>query len=155
MMLKRKLARPAVLVLAGVVAALTFAVVVHAVQTITVPNASLVSYNLAAGQISPAITVPVAEQPVLVMGTCTTVGTRGVGHVSLLRVNVAPAFLEWVGLNSTAGATIAQGFSAVAGTLIIFVDFAHQVRIEVAGPAQILVRNASAAPRTGNVKMIW
>ena len=156
MMLKQRLARPAVLVLAGVVAALAFAVVVHAqqIQAVSTANKTNVYYNLAAGEISPPITVP-GGTPVLVMGTCTTVGVRGVGQVSLLRVNAAPVFLEWVGLESTAGAAIAQGFSGVAGTHIVYVDFAHQVDIEVASPSQIQVHNGSTGTRTGNVKMIW
>jgi len=154
MMLNKKLTRPGVLLIAGVVAVLTFAVVAHAVQTVTVANASLISYNLApAGNL--VVTVPVVDQPVLVMGCTTTVGTRGVGHVSLLRVSAAPTFLEWVGLESTAGAAIAQGFSATLGTHIVFLDFAHQVDLEVNTATSFRVHNGAAAARAGTVKMIW
>lgn len=155
MMVKQKLAHPVGLVLAVVVAILTFAVVANAIQAIVVPNASLVSFNLAPGAISAPMTVPVVDQPVFLMGTTTTVGVRGVGQVSLLRTSVAPLFLQWVGLNSTAGASIAQGFSAAPGFLIVFIDFAHLVRVEVHNAAQIRVRNASTAQRAGFVKMIW
>jgi hypothetical protein len=155
MALRQKLARPAGLFLAVIVTILTLAVVVQAVTVISVPNASVISYNLAAGANSAAITVPVPDQPVLLMGTCTTVNFRGVGHVSLFRPSVAPNFIEWVGLESTAGAAITQGFSAVAGTHILFLDFSHQVDIEVQSGTQIRVHNGAAAVRTGIVKMIW
>jgi len=154
-MLKNKCARSATLLLAGVVAVLTFAVVAQAVQTITVANASLISYNLAPGA-NLIVTVPVANQPVLVMGCQLTAGDRGVGQVTLLRV---PAnFLEWVGLESTAGAVITQGFSAVLGTHILFLDFAHLVDLEVQNADQFRIHNGRAAGTanvTGNVKMIW
>jgi hypothetical protein len=154
MRLKQKLARPAGVLLAVVVTILTLAVVVQAVTVVTVPNASLFSYNLAPNG-NLVVNVPVADQAVLIMGTCTTVGVRGVGHVTLFRPSVAPNFLEWVGLETTAGAAITQGFSAVAGTHILFLDFAHQVDLEVQSATQFRVHNGAAAQRTGTVKMIW
>jgi hypothetical protein len=65
------------------------------------------------------------------------------------------AFLEWVGLESTAGAAITQGFSGAAGTHILYLDFAHQVDIEVNTPDSFRVHNGAAAVRTGNVTLIW
>jgi hypothetical protein len=106
-------------IVATTVAITTFAVVTQATTTITVPNATTLSYNLGAGGFSGAITPP-SNIPVLVMGVCTSVGVRGVGHVTLLRI--PGSFVEWVGLNSTAGASIAQGFSGVVGTHIVFLD---------------------------------
>ncbi len=155
MKLNTKLARPATLLMAGIVAMLTFTVVANAVQTITVANASLISYNLAPGG-NLVITVPVTNQPVLVMGCHVTAGDRGVGQVTMIRV--PGNFLEWVGLESTAGAAIAQGFSAATGTHIVFLNFTHSVDLEVQNADQFRVHNGRAAGTpnaTGNVKMIW
>lgn len=150
--------RVAQLLLTGVVATLTLAIVAHATQTITVPNAASVSYALAAGANSGAIT-PVADAPVLVMGVQTAVGNRGVGHVTMLRPTVAPNFLEWVGLESTgglgAGAAITQGFSGLVGTHIVYLDFSHTVDIEVNTPTSFRIHNGNAAAQTGVVRLIW
>lgn len=146
--------RVAQLLLTGVVATLTLAIVAHATQTITVPNAASVSYALAAGANSGAIS-PVADAPVLVMGVQTAVGNRGVGHVTMLRPTVAPNFLEWVGLESTAGAVITQGFSGALGTHIVYLDFSHTVDIEVNTPTSFRIHNGNAAAQTGVVRLIW
>jgi hypothetical protein len=123
-------------------------------EAVIVPQQITFAYNLAPGAASPPVTVP-AGVPVQVTGTCLSVGFRGIGHVSLLSIPGAGGFLEWVGLDSTAGAAITQGFSGAAGTKIVFIDFAHQVRIEVASPTQIRVRNTAAAPRAGRVSLTW
>ncbi len=136
----------------GVVATLTLAIVAQATQTITTPNSAIVSYSLAAGANTGAI-FPPANQSVLVMGVQTASGFRGVGHVTMLRV--PGAFLEWVGLNSTSGASIAQGFSGTAGTHIVFLDFSHQVDIQVNTTDSFRVHNGSSGVRTGNVTLIW
>ena len=136
----------------GIVATLTVAIVAQATQTITTPNSAIISYSLAAGANTGAI-FPVANQSVLVMGTQTALGFRGVGQVTLLRV--PSSFLEWVGLNSTAGASIAQGFSAAPGTHIVFLDFSHQVDIQVNTADSFRVHNGSTGVRTGNVTLIW
>jgi hypothetical protein len=147
-----KFSRPATMLLAVIIATVTCAVIAQATQTITTPNAAFISYNLAAGANSAAI-FPAANQSVLVMGTCTTLNFRGVGHVTMLRI---PAnFLEWVGLESTAGSAITQGFSGVVGTHILYLDFAHQVDIEVNTTDSFRVHNGAAAVRTGNVTLIW
>lgn len=144
--------RPARLLLACAVALATFAVVAPAVQTITTPNASIISYSLAAGGISGPI-FPAANQSVFVMGNQLAVGFRGVGQVTLLRI--PSSFLEWVGLDSTSGAAITQGFSGTAGTKIVFIDFSHQVQLEVASTDSFRVHNLSTGSRFGNVTMIW
>jgi len=152
MNLVQKLSRPAVWTFAVMVALITSAVVAHATQSLSVPNAATVSYNLAAGANSAAIT-PSSSKPVFVMGVCTTAGTRGVGQVTLLRI---PAnFIEWVGLESPAGAAITSGFSGAAGTHIVYLDFGSQVDIEVNSPDTIRVHNGAAAARAGNVTLIW
>jgi hypothetical protein len=150
---RRKMSsRPFALLSAAVIATLTLATVAKAAQTISTPNAAFLSYNLPPGAISTAI-VPAANQAVLVMGTCTSAGFRGVGQVTMLRTPAT--FLEWVGLDSPAGAAITQGFSGTAGTKILFLDLAHQVSIEVHTTDSFRVHNLSAGSRAGNVTLIW
>lgn len=149
-----KLARPAALSLAGVVTALTFAVVSNAAQTVTMPNAAVITYSLAAGAVSPPFT-PVFGRPVFVMGVNTTIFNRGVGHVSLLRSGIAPTFLEWTGVESPSPAALTSGFSGVPGTHIVFIDFNHQLDIEVATPDSIQIHNSNISLQAGNVTLIW
>ena len=152
-----KLSRFFSLLVAALVVTVTLAVTARAVEILTIPNAAFVNYNLAAGANSGPITVPLTDagvgSGVLVMGVCNTAGFRGVGFVTLLRV--PNSFLEWVGLESTAGSSITQGFSAAAGTHIVYLDFAHQVDIEVNNANTFRVHNGAGALRAGNVKMVW
>jgi len=151
------------LVLATVVAILTLSVMVHATQVITTPNAAFFSYSLANGASSAAIT-PVRNQSVLVMGTQTAQGFRGVGQVTLLHLNMPGTFgpfLEWTGLESpccganTGGSVITSGFNFTAGTHIVWLDFNHTVDIQVQTGDTFVVHNASGFTATGNVTMIW
>jgi hypothetical protein len=107
------------------------------------------SYNLAPGTSSAPIEVP-PDVPLHVVGTQLASGFRGVGSVALLRSDPGD-FLEWTGLESTSGSVITQGFSGAVGTHIVFLDFSHQVDIEVAGPDTIRVTNSSTGNRFGNV----
>lgn len=121
-------------------------------NAVVVPNEKTVPYSLAPGGVSAPITLP-GNIPVHLMGVQTAVGFRGVGQATLLRV--PGSFIEWVGLDSTAGAAITQGFSGTAGTRILFIDFSHQVQIEVASPDTIRVNNKSSGTRTGRVTLTW
>jgi hypothetical protein len=60
-----------------------------------------------------------------------------------------------VGLESPAGAAITQGFGGVVGTHIVYLDFSHQVDIEVEDGTSFRVHNGAAAQRTGNVTVVW
>jgi hypothetical protein len=117
-----------------------------------VANAVTVAYTLVPGASSKPIAVA-ANVPVHLIGVQTAVGFRGVGEVALLKI--PGNFLEWVGLESTSGAAITQGFSGTPGTHIVWIDFSHQVDVEVANPNQILVHNGSSGVRTGSVTLIW
>jgi hypothetical protein len=121
------------------------------------PTKESFAYDLAAGASTTPITLP-TNIPISLMGVQTASGFRGVGQVNLLSIPGAGGFIEWVGLHSTAGATITQGFSGTAGTAILFLDFAHCVIVEVAGAAgssQILVHNTCAGQRTGNLTLVY
>src|SRR5215467_499318 len=89
-----KSSRWGAMLLATVVAIITCLAVANATQTITTPNAVKITYNLAAGASSAAIT-PVTNASVLIMGCCTTSGDVGVGQVSLVRI--PSTLLDWAG----------------------------------------------------------
>ena len=146
----QKFSRPAVILLATVVAVITSIVVANATQAITTPNAAFISYSLAAGANSAPIT-PATNKSVLVMG-CSTVGA-GVDQVSL--VHIPSTYMVWVGLESYNNATITQGVGNVAGTHIVYLDQAHTVDIQVASADTIRVHNGSAVTKAGNVTLIW
>lgn len=139
--------------LAGLVIIITSVVMVNAVTTLSVPNAVTVTFALPAGGVM-AVAVPTIDRPILLMGSTHTVGDRGVGHVSLLRANDAPGFLMWTGLESQPSG-LTQGFSATAGTHILYIDFAHQVDVQVHNATAIRVRNLSGGARTGRLTMVY
>jgi len=149
---KSSFPRYAGLSLAFVVAVLTLAVVGKAAQTVTVPNAVNITYNLAAGANSGVIT-PVSNQAILMIGSQTALGYRGVGMATLL--HVPASFMEWTGVESPSNAVITSGFSGVAGTHILYLDFSHLVDVQVASPDTILIHNANSINMTGNLEFIW
>ena len=148
----QKFSRLGVILMATVVAIITSMVVANAAQTFTTPNSAFISYSLAAGANSAAIT-PATSRSVLVMGCCTTAGDAAVGQVSLLHLSGAST--GWFGLETTSPATITQGFSGIAGTHIVYIDSGHTVDIKTASADTILVHNGAAATRAGNVTLVW
>jgi hypothetical protein len=152
MQVKSKIRRYGSLLLAVAVVVLTLAVVGNAAQSLTVPNAAIVTYNLAAGANSAAIT-PVANQSVFLMGSQTTAGYRGIGMATIL--HVPASFIEWVGVESPSAAAVTSGFSATVGTHILYLDFSHLVDVQVAGPDTIRIHNGNSVNQTGDLKLIW
>jgi hypothetical protein len=148
----QKFSRPGVILMATVVAIITSMVVANATQTITAPNAAFISYSLASGANSAAIT-PATNRSVLVMGCCTTAGSQGVGQLSLL--HLPSLTIQWVGLESPSPAAITSGGSAPAGSHIVYLDQSHTVEIQVASIDTIRVHNGSTATRAGNVTLVW
>jgi hypothetical protein len=149
---KTNIRRYGVLSLAFVVTMLTLAVVGKAAQTVSVPNALNYSYNLAAGAYSGAIT-PASNQAVLLIGSQTALGYRGVGMATIL--HVPSSFIEWVGLESPYNAAITQGFSGSAGTHILYLDYSHLVDVQVASTDAIRIHNGNSIAMTGNLELIW
>ena len=147
-----KARRYGVLWAATIVFVLAASVMARATQSLTVPNAATYTYNLASGAYSSPIT-PVSNQAVLMMGSQTTAGTRGVAMATIL--HIPGNFIEWVGLESTDGSAITQGYSGSAGTHILYLDFGHLVDVQVAGTDTIRVYNGAAHTQTGNLELIW
>jgi hypothetical protein len=150
--MSQNLSRSVGLFAAAAVASAMLAVTATAGPVALAPTKASLTYNLASGATSAAVT-PVTNKPVLVMGTQNSLGFRGVGFVTLL--HVPAAFLEWTGLESTSGSAITQGFSGTAGTHIVFLDFSHLVDIQVNTADTFVVHNASSGTRTGVVTLIW
>jgi hypothetical protein len=150
----QKFSRPGVILMATVVVIITSMVVANATQTITTPNAAFVSYSLAVGANSAAIT-PATNRSVLVMGCETASGDLGVGQVSLLHSSLG--FIEWAGLESYNGSVATTGgTTGSAGTHIVFIDGFHTVDIRTGASADtILIHNGAAATRAGNVTLVW
>jgi hypothetical protein len=144
--------RYAALSVAFVVTALTLAIVGKASQTVTVPNAVNITYNLASGAYSAPIT-PVSNQAIMMIGSQTALGFRGVASATIL--HIPSNFIEWVGLESTSGSVITQGYSGAAGTHILYLDFSHLVDVEVASPDTIYIHNTNTIAMTGNLEFIW
>jgi hypothetical protein len=150
----QKTSRPAVILLATVVAIITSMVVANATQSITTPNSAFISYSLSAGANSAAIT-PATNRSVLVMGCCTVNAHQAVGQVSLLHTTPS-SFIAWVGLEPPNGAAITSGGSTgTAGTHIVFIDYYHLADIQVASADTIRIHNASAGTLAGNVTLVW
>jgi hypothetical protein len=147
-----KLSRLFTLLLTASVVLIALSIGVHATQTITTPNASKVTYNLAAGASSTAVN-PAESVPVLVMGVQNNLGYRGVGQVALL--HVPSSFLEWTGIESPASAAITSGFSGTAGTHIVYLDYSHLVDIQVASTDTFIIHNANTIAMAGVVTLIW
>ena len=139
------------MLLATVVAIVTCLAVANATQTISTPNAASISWNLTAGTSSAAITLA-SNKPVVVVGCCTT--TQGIGQVSLLRSGTG---LWWVGLESVnpSPSTITSGANANPGHHIVYIDYNHQIDIQVASASTIWVHNGSVNTQAGNVTLIW
>ena len=148
----QKFSRPGVILLATVVVIITSMVVANATQTITTPNAVKITFNLAPNTDSAAIT-PASNTSVLAMGCCTTVGYQGVGQASLL--HIPNTFIVWTGVESYGTASITQGSSSTAGTHIVYIDFNHQVNIQINSADAIRVHNGSPGTRAGNVTLVW
>jgi len=141
--------------LSGFVTAMAAAVCMQAYAVVETPNAMFISYSVAPGSFSTAISIA-ENEAVLVMGTQTALGYRGVGMVSML--HIPGSFLEWTGIESPSAAAITSGFSGVAGTHILYLDYSHFVDLEVHSADTFVVQNAAGSPispATGNVTVIW
>jgi hypothetical protein len=154
----RRFVRPATFLLAAIVATLTFAVLGHAVQTITTPNSASFAYDLAPGANGENIR-PASNTPVMILAdqTGTVCGCDDVGSSLMTVVNsTVDGELVWNGFESNRGG-LTSGFSPTAGTHIMFTDFSHLVDLQVTNATSFHVHNSSSSSFTynGNVTLIW
>lgn len=106
-----------------------------------------IKYTIDAGKTVTGIAIPVADRPIHMMVVCTMPLDRGIGSVTLMRVN--GTFLEWVGTdiatNSDGTAEVEAGFSHTEGARIMFADINRSVEVEVQNDASIQIENKSSS----------
>lgn len=151
----RSLARSLKFLLVAMVTTVSFAVLAHAVQTITTPSAMSVSYSLTPGSNSGNITPP-ANLPVLVLADQTTAGCVNSSLMTMVNSAGQDGELVWNGFETRAQG-LTQGFSPQAGTHIVFADFCNAVDLEVTNATSFHVHNSASSGITakGNVTLIW
>ncbi len=146
------LKRISVLGAAALVGMLMAGVVGNAATTLTTPNSTTYNFSLAAGGTSASITPPV-NTGVLVLGTNTTTTNFSVSSANL--VHVSGSQIRWVGLESSPSALVVHGASSTPGVHVVYLDYAHQVDLEILSADALVVHNKSTSTQTGNVKLIW
>jgi hypothetical protein len=114
------------------------------------------TYSVAAGATGKAILVPATDTPISVTCVQNAVGFRGVGQATLLRVgSTPPNFLEWVGTD-IATTAITSGFSATAGTHIIYCDYVGKtVDLQVQDANHVQIVNTGGSNATGVITFTW
>jgi hypothetical protein len=117
-------------------------------------NEFQLSFSVAAGATSIPITVPAYNTPVSVTCVQNTLGNRGVGEATVLRVN-PPTALEWVGMDVANGGTPSIGFSSSAGAHIIYCDFAKLVDLQLASATQMQITNTDSATQTVVINFVY
>jgi hypothetical protein len=152
-----RLVRLASICVALLVAVVAISVVAHAVQVITTPNAAYAGYSLAPGASSSSIT-PIINTPVMILADQTGVTCKcdDVGSSLMTLVNsTVDGELVWNGFESNKGG-LTEGFSAVAGTHIMYTDFGHLVDLEVTNATSFHVHNSSSTETyNGQVTLVW
>ncbi len=115
-----------------------------------------VSYKVAAGATSAPILVPATDTPVSLTCVQNSVGFRGVGQATLLRVGATlPQFLEWVGTDIATSA-ISSGFGSNPGIHIIYCDYEGKtVDLQVKDANHIQIVNTSSVQATGVINFTW
>ena len=131
------------IVMAG---ALTFGAGSHAFA-----DQTHVTLALAAGASSQLISIPIANNPVIVSCVQTTGGNVGTGQATLVR-STTNSELVWNGYDISGIVTNGQGSFA---THIVFCDFLKKVDIQAASATQIKVVNATGAPQTVAVMLTY
>jgi hypothetical protein len=112
-----------------------------------------VDYSLAAGASSAAITVPIANSPVMMSCTQNVAGNVGEGQATIIR-SATDVALDWVGFDFFTAA-ISAHFSTVNGTHIIWCDNGGFVDIEVVDATRVKVHNATPALQSGVIMFVY
>jgi hypothetical protein len=117
-------------------------------------NEFQLTLNVAAGATSVPIAVPGINTPVSVTCVQNSVGNRGVGQATILRVSPA-AFLEWVGMDIANSGVPSTGFTSGAGAHIIFCDFSKLVDLQVASATQLQIKNTGAGTQSVVINFVY
>ncbi len=151
--LRRYFSRAVSFVLPAIVVVLTLGIVERAWTATTVANATTFGTNVNAGT-SGTVFTPPANLPVMVIACQTNTGNVGSSEMTVVNSAGFDNELVWSGLESNAGGVTA-GFSPTAGTHIIFIDFAHQVDLQVNNGTSFKIHNGSSVTQRVVVTMIW
>jgi hypothetical protein len=153
---KHRFVRMMQFVLAAIVAVTTIAVLTHATEAVATARRVSVNYNLSSGSSTGNIT-PASNQPVTIIAdqTGTVCGCDDVGSslMTVVRSSVDRE-LVWNGFESNGGG-LTTGFSPIAGTHIMYIDFGHAVDLEVSNSTSFHVHNGSSEAANGTVTLIW
>ena len=119
-------------------------------------NEETIPFDLTPGKCKP-FTVPVSNQPVLVMGTQPR--AHGVGQVTLVRATAGGGSLTWVGMDRVHGALSGSvSFSSARG-VIAFLDTQAFAYLANGANGQLTVCNDGnpASPQTaiGSVTLVY
>ena len=154
--LSRDFRRLATFIVAAMVVITTLAVLARAAELVATPKSMTITYKLAPGANSPAIK-PAPNLPVEILadqvGTkcdCDDVGSSMMTVVS----STVDGELVWNGFESSGGG-LTSGFSPIAGTHIMYIDFGHAVDLEVNNATSFFVHNDTAETVNGTVTLIW
>jgi hypothetical protein len=158
-----RVCRAVSLFLASLVGVVTVAVVVHAAQTITTPNAMTIPYSLAFSGRSAPIAIPV-NRPVFVMGADTDFannGNAGVGQATIIR-NTSENAVKSVSFDYANDILVSE--KASLGTTVVIFDLDVHDRVGVlTDGANLIVFNSDDSSsgagipvgHTGVITMIW
>jgi hypothetical protein len=148
-----KARRYGILAAATVICVLGASVVANATFSLTVPNSVTYIYSLGVRQSTAPITPP-SNQPVLLIGAQSST-PAGVAQVTL--EHIPGSNIMWTGLDCppmSGNSTITSGSAAAPGVHIAYLDQAHAVDVEVAGPDTILIYNNGGYAQ-GSIELIW
>jgi hypothetical protein len=148
--------RPAQFVVAAIVVIATLTVLAHAAQSLATANRVSVAYKLKPGANGANIT-PASNMPVTIIADQigTDCGCDNVGSSLMTVVNSSnDKELVWNGFESDEGG-LTEGFTSVAGSHIMYIDFSHVVDLEVSNATSFHVHNAGGETYNGNVTLIW
>src|SRR5712692_9604251 len=145
-----KISRAGSLLLAGIVVTVAFAVVAHAAQTFTTPNAAFISYSLNIGEVSSPITLP-SNVTVHVMGCdldFAETGDGGVGQATVVR-NCVIGTMRWI--SSSWDANFEEGQVGGPGSFVVFYpDTNHLVYVAATTSTLEIANSDSHFGHNGN-----
>ena len=111
-----------------------------------------VTYTLAPNT-TKTVTIPASNTPLQLSCSQNTVENVGEGQATIVK-SVADGLLDWVGFDYFSGA-ISRGYSAAAGTHIIYCDYSGLVDIEVSSATEIQVTNKSSGTQSGILMWVY
>lgn len=120
------------------------------------PTVKRYTFTIASGGTTSLIPIP-ANRPIKLIAATLSVGQRGMGEASLLAPS-PEGFIEWLGYSFDyyqGALALTEGYSAAAGTHMIYADYAGYIDVQVADAAHIQIHNANPAAQKVKVLLIY